>query len=46
MLAAPSLAKHSVDLINEDDSRLELAGQREDGANQLVRVTVPFLRQG
>ena len=42
VLTAPSLPQDCVNLVNEDDARLQLPCQTEDGVHQLVAVTIPF----
>lgn len=44
MFAAATLAEDGVDFVDEDDGGLELAGETEDGVDELVGVAVPFLR--
>jgi hypothetical protein len=46
VFAAAALAEDGVDLVDEDDGGLELAGEAEDGADELIRVAVPLLRYG
>jgi hypothetical protein len=45
VLTTPALSKHSINLINEDDARLEFTSQGEHCANEFVRVTVPLFSQ-
>jgi hypothetical protein len=46
VLSASPLAQYCVDLVDEDDARLQLAGQTEDGVDELVAVTIPLLCEG
>ena len=43
MLATSTSTEDSVDFVNKNDSRLHLSGQGEYGADNLVRVSIPFL---
>lgn len=46
MFTAPSLAQHSVDLVDKDNTRLQLPRQTEDSVDQLVAVAIPLLGEG
>ncbi|KAK0944794.1 hypothetical protein LTS01_026076, partial [Friedmanniomyces endolithicus] len=45
VLATPPLAQHSVDFVNEDDTRLQLPREGEHGGDEFIAVAVPFLRE-
>ena len=46
MFFASSGAEDGIDLVDEHDTRLKFPSEREDGADKLIRIAVPFLRQG
>lgn len=45
VLATSSLSEDGIDLVNEDDTRLQFTCQGKDGVDELVRVAVPFFGQ-
>lgn len=46
MVPAGSGPQYGIDLIDEDDARLHLPGQRKDGVDDFIRVPIPLLRHG
>jgi hypothetical protein len=46
VLARSALSQDGVNLVDEDNARLQLPCQAEDGVDELVGVAVPLLRQG
>lgn len=46
MLSTPSLSQNCINLIDENNSWLQLPRETEHGTNKLVAVAVPFLCEG
>lgn len=45
MIAARPFSEERVNFINENDARLSLSGKGEQSGNELVRFSVPLIRQ-